>query len=252
MIYGKLREPRYSKIRLKLEGKQPKVLNLSFPSDFIAFTDISEIDPTKVYVAFNEPSTFLQISKAVVAELPEPVVYRLLFKWNTSEEGKTIELYYAGAPGLKIGVTTVGIGADYIGLAKENTLQELLSVSGPKISSVSNIVTSYSLSASSNYDFTVQSQYGWSAVIVSVRATYDASATSGVRVIWMHSPDGINYDDEDNAINAGNYEDLYFSAGATVQRTIIIPLASPYILVRVKNLDASYPVTITVWKWYMR
>ena len=121
-----LQEPRYARRRVTLTGSQPLSFPLGFPSDFIAFIDVAGVDTTKVYVAFNEPHEFIPLDKVIVARLPEPVIYRLLFRWEPSEEGKIIEVYYAGAPGLELGTQPVSIGSDYVGLAKESTQQSML------------------------------------------------------------------------------------------------------------------------------
>jgi len=93
---------------------------------------------------------------------------------------------------------------------------------------------------------------GFSALTVTVKAVYDANATAGVRVRWLYSPDGTNFDSPEDAEASGNYEDLTFSAGATRMRTILIPLFMPYVKVQIVNLDSSYSVTIDVWRVLMR
>lgn len=93
---------------------------------------------------------------------------------------------------------------------------------------------------------------GYSAVIVTVKATYDAAATAGVRVRWLYSPDGTNYDSPEDAVDAGNYEDLTFAAGATRMRTILIPVFQPYVRIQVVNLDGTYAVTVDAWTVLLR
>jgi hypothetical protein len=85
------------------------------------------------------------------------------------------------------------------------------------------------------------------AASVTVRVTYDASATKGVRVYFLHSPDETNFDTPEDAESQGNYVDVTFAAGAT--RQVTVPVAYPGICmrIRVKNLDTSYPATVTVW-----
>ena len=123
---AQLQEPRYDRKRIVLQGEQPLSFDLGFPTDFVAFIDVSQVDPNKVYVAFNEPHEFIPISKVIVARLPVPALHRLLFTWEASEEGKTIEVYYAGAPALEIGANLVTIAGDYIDIAKDATLQSLI------------------------------------------------------------------------------------------------------------------------------
>ena len=113
------------------------------------------------------------------------------------------------------------------------------------------VLSAQTIDAASASEFVVRGE-GYSAVIVTVRATYDASATSGVRVRWLYSPDSINFDSPEDAEDAGNYEDLTFSAGATRQRTVLIPLLQKYTKVQIVNQDASKAVVVDVWKALMR
>jgi len=111
---------------------------------------------------------------------------------------------------------------------------------------------SVSISASGTSEFTLSGVSKYSAVIATVRASYNASATQGVRVRWLYSADNVSYDGVEDAEDAGNYEDLTFSAGATRQRTIVIPLLQPYTKVQVVNKDTSYSVTVSCWTSFMR
>jgi len=112
------------------------------------------------------------------------------------------------------------------------------------------VFSNKSISANSSEDFVVSDEY--SAVVVTVKASYDASATAGVRVRWLYSPDGSNFDSVQDAEDAGNYEDLTFSAGATRQRTVLIPLLQKYTKVQIVNLDSAVSVTVDVWKTLLR
>jgi len=113
------------------------------------------------------------------------------------------------------------------------------------------VLDSVSIAASGTEEFTITADI-YSASIITVSATYNASATSGVRVRWLYSPDNILFDSPEDAIDEGNYKDLTFSAGETRTRTIIIPHLQPYIKVQVVNLDSSYSVTVTAWKTFMK
>ncbi|MCS7387122.1 MAG: hypothetical protein NDF55_10435 [archaeon GB-1867-005] len=101
-------------------------------------------------------------------------------------------------------------------------------------------------------EFAVESAKKYSAMVVTVKATYDPSATAGIRVRWLYSADGTDYDSPEDAIDAGNYEDLTFEAGKTRQRTVLIPLLQPYVKVQIVNMDTSYSVVVTVWRTLMR
>jgi len=147
-------EPRYNRVNIVLSGKQPKILELGFLADFIAFVSLGTVDPTKVYVAFNKPMIFIPVSEVIIARSPVPVFNRILLTWDASEEGKQITIYYAGAPAVEIAQNLVTIGADYVGLAKETTLQAIrdrlpasLSPSGDMRVSVMDIVQPSSINA---------------------------------------------------------------------------------------------------------
>ena len=88
--------------------------------------------------------------------------------------------------------------------------------------------------------------------MLTVKATYDANATAGLRVRWLYSPDGTNYDSAEDAENAGNYEDLTFEAGKARQRTVVIPILQPYVRIQLVNLDGSYAVTVDAWTTKLR
>jgi len=113
------------------------------------------------------------------------------------------------------------------------------------------VLDSVSIAASGTEGFTITAGV-YSASIITVSATYNASATSGVRVKWLYSPDNSLFDSPEDAIDEGNYKDLTFSAGETRTRTIIIPHLQPYVKVQIVNLDSSYSVTVTAWKTFMK
>jgi len=113
------------------------------------------------------------------------------------------------------------------------------------------VFDSVSIAASGTEEFTITAGI-YSASIITVSATYDASATSGVRVRWLYSPDNSLFDSPEDAEDEGNYKDLTFSAGETRTRTIVIPHLQPYVKVQVVNLDSSYSVTVTAWKIFMK
>jgi len=93
---------------------------------------------------------------------------------------------------------------------------------------------------------------GYSALVVTVKAAYNASASKGVRVRWLYSPDGTNFDTVEDAEAAGNYEDLSFAAGETRIKTVLIPLFQPYVKVQIVNQDTGYAVTVDAWRVLMR
>ena len=126
----------------------------------------------------------------------------------------------------------------------------LLTIKGER-TDPERVLSAQTIGAASASEFTVRGE-GYSALVVTVRATYDASATAGVRVRWLYSPDNTNFDSPEDAEDAGNYSDLTFSAGATRQRTVLIPLLQKYTKVQIVNLDSSYAVTVDAWKVLIR
>ena len=147
--------------------------------------------------------------------------------------------------------------------ASESTLQSVLGQLDIKLSehrdalkpsrgTPTQDLSSQSIAAGGVAEITKSGLDGWSAVVVTVKATYDASATAGVRVRWLYSPDGTNFDSPEDAEAQGNYEDLTFSAGATRQRTIVVPIFQPYVKIQIVNQDTSYAVTIDAWTTLMR
>lgn len=113
-------------------------------------------------------------------------------------------------------------------------------------------LSAVSIAASSSQNIDKSKLDGYSAIVTTVRATYDASATAGVRVRWLYSMDGTNYDSVEDAEAQGNYEDLSFVAGATRQRTILVPIFAPYVRIQVVNQDTTYAVTVDAWTALMR
>jgi len=109
-----------------------------------------------------------------------------------------------------------------------------------------------SIDPGGTHEFTLSDLDTYSAVVVTVKAAYDPSASVGVRVRWLYSMDGVNFDSPEDAEDQGNYEDLTFSAGATRQRSVLIPIFAPYVKIQIVNKDSSYGVTVDVWYTLMR
>jgi len=114
------------------------------------------------------------------------------------------------------------------------------------------VLDSVSIAGGSSEEFVLSDLDGYSAIVVIVKATYDPSASAGVRVRWLYSPDGTNFDSPEDAEDQGNYVDLTFSAGATRQRTVLIPIFTDNIRIQIVNLDSSVSVTVDVWSLKMR
>jgi len=84
-------------------------------------------------------------------------------------------------------------------------------------------------------------------MLVILRCTYDALATAGVRLRYLYSPNGTDFDSPEDADAEGNYFEPTFAAGAARQRSVVIPFLSPYVRLAVTNLDGTYAVTCDLW-----
>jgi hypothetical protein len=87
---------------------------------------------------------------------------------------------------------------------------------------------------------------GYSGVAATLKAVYNASATAGVQLEVYHSQDGSNWDSDTDDIVVHP-----FAAGATKQKTYIFPSVCPNIRFRVKNLDSTYAVTVSLWRTFI-
>ena len=123
-------------------------------------------------------------------------------------------------------------------------LREILE---PARSQPVRILSGYTLKAGGVYGFERAGLRGYSVLVVTVRASYDPNSTAGVRVRWLYSPDGVNYDSVEDSEAQGYYYNLSFKPGSVRQATVPIPLLSPHVRVEVVNLDPEYPVTLDLW-----
>jgi len=115
-------------------------------------------------------------------------------------------------------------------------------------------ISSQTITGGNYAEFTVDNSEadGFSALVITTKAAYNSGASSGVRVRWLYSPDGTNFDTPEDAEAAGNYDDLSFAAGQTRTKTTLIPLFQPYVKVQIVNLDPVYDVVVDVWRVLMR
>ena len=129
---------------------------------------------------------------------------------------------------------------------------KLLSNLKPAIGVPEIDLASYSIPGGGVVEVTKSNLDGWSALAVTVMATYASGATAGARVRWLYSANGVNYDSPEDAEAEGNYADLTFAAGATRQRTTLVPIFTPYVKIQVVNLDPTNTVVVTMWSLAMR
>jgi len=134
------------------------------------------------------------------------------------------------------------------------TLSQLRDALKPTRTSPVQVLSSTTIVGGGSAEFVVGSNEtdGYSAVVVTVKATYNSSASNGVRVMWLYSPDGTNYDSDEEAVNVGNYDDIGVNPGESRIKTILIPLFMPYVKIKVVNLDVNYQVTVDAWRVLMR
>ncbi len=133
-----------------------------------------------------------------------------------------------------------------------SSLGRLVRELAPVREGTAKVFDSKNIAGNSLEEFTVTSRDKHSALLITVKASYNVKAKAGVRVRWLYSQDGLSFDSSEDAEEAGNYADLTFAVGAARQGTTLIPLFTPYVKVQVVNMDADYPVTVTVWKTMLR
>jgi hypothetical protein len=107
-------------------------------------------------------------------------------------------------------------------------------------------VTNATLAAGGSLDVDVFVPDNFSGVAVTLKATYNASATAAVQIEIYNSQDGTNWDSDTDDIVVHP-----FAPGATKQKTYIFAAACPYIRLRVKNLDATYAATVSLWRTFI-
>jgi len=106
----------------------------------------------------------------------------------------------------------------------------------------SQVLSSQTIAGGGYQDIDITLGTGKSGVALTVRATYDASASNGITISVYYSPDGTNYDTDT--------DDTYthpFQAGATKQKTYVIASVHPYMKIRITNNDSTYSVTVDAW-----
>jgi len=138
---------------------------------------------------------------------------------------------------------------DYVKLS--NSLQEVLLNTKMARSPVSQDLVNYSLAGGASVNVNKYAGTGWSVLVATVRAAYASTATAGVRVLWLYSQDGTNFDSVNDAMAQGNYYDLSFAAGGTAQATLFIPLLAPYVQILIINKDSSNAATVNLWTLFL-
>jgi len=103
-------------------------------------------------------------------------------------------------------------------------------------------LSSFSIAANSIHNVDISVPSGKTGVAITPKITYNSSATSGVKINILYSPDGINYDtDTDDSYSHP------FTAGESKQKTYTVSAIHPYLRVSISNLDTTYSVTTDLW-----
>ena len=147
---------------------------------------------------------------------------------------------------------TVPVRIEDILKAYDATRDELKINTSPKREGLVQELSAYTIPANNKVEIEKTNLNGFSAIIIIVKATYNANATQGVRVRWLYSPDGTNYDTVEDAEDAMQYEDLTFEADKTRQKTILIPIFAPHVKIQIINKDTGYDVVVDVWSLLLR
>jgi hypothetical protein len=122
----------------------------------------------------------------------------------------------------------------------------------PSRSAPTQDLSNYSLAGGATVNIDKSGLDGWSAIALILSIAYNASAATGIRVRWLYSPDGTNFDSPEEADSQGNYYEPTFSAGATRQTTILVPIFTPNVRITTTNKDSTYAHTLNVWTLLMR
>ena len=133
----------------------------------------------------------------------------------------------------------------------EAAAEHTINISTPRLGDTSQDLANYSLAGGGSVSVTKRADVNESALVATIRVTYAANATAGVRVVWLYSQDGTNFDTVNDAVVQSNYYDLSFAAGGTAQATLLIPLLTPYVQILVINKDSTNAATVNLWTLFI-
>ena len=108
-------------------------------------------------------------------------------------------------------------------------------------------VKQQTIAPNSYIEFAKRAEDGWGALVIVVKVAYSANASAGVKIRWLYSPDGSNFDSPEEADNQGNYYGMTYGAGVVRQTTVVVPLLTPFVKIQIFNQDASNSVVVDVW-----
>ena len=111
---------------------------------------------------------------------------------------------------------------------------------------IDHTVKQQTIAPGSAIEFMMRAVDGWGAVAVVVKVTYSADASAGVKIRWLYSPDGSNFDSPEEADALGNYHVMTYGSNVVRQVTVVVPLLTPFVKIQIFNQDAN-PVVVDVW-----
>jgi len=135
----------------------------------------------------------------------------------------------------------IEIRGDIVGLVKETTL---LSVGSER--DLAKPLSAYSITGGGTKDVDIEIPSKRVGVAILIKATYDAAATTGIRIEIYYSADGVSWDTDTDEKHLHP-----FAAGEARQKTYILASVPTYIRIRIVNLDATYAVTIDLWRVFI-
>jgi len=112
--------------------------------------------------------------------------------------------------------------------------------------SISQLFSGRTIAANSYEDAEPDVPWGATGIGIGLSATYNSSATKGVRLEIYYGWPVANYDTD-----AFREIDHPFGAGETRQKTYIFPVLGVFIRIRVRNLDPSYSVSVDLWSKFI-
>lgn len=116
----------------------------------------------------------------------------------------------------------------------------------PKRTDSKVALSNYSLAGGGAVYVDIEVPDGYNHVIVQVEVVYGANAVNGVRIFWLYSNDGQNFDTRAGARSLNRYIDPIVVAGAHEILTLDIPALSRYVRIFIKNKDDTVTQTVTI------
>jgi hypothetical protein len=139
-----------------------------------------------------------------------------------------------------------------LGLDPDTFAEALLKTVAPTREKTEKILDTYVIDPNTAVEHAVTCTENYSAIVLTVRVEYHPLATGGLRVIWLYSQDGENYDTIEDAVEEMHFVDVSFAPGEARQRTTLIPLLTNYVKLVFINTDVNVPVVVSAWITFFR